>query len=68
MYAELATLIDAGYSLDAALGRIAKKNFSATAGDTRFLIYDVDNGKLERVTIGVADSGGLGFKVLRIPN
>lgn len=39
-----------------------------TAGNTRFLIYDVDNATLERVTVGVADSGGVGFKVLRIPN
>jgi hypothetical protein len=41
---------------------------SNTAGDTRLLIYDVDNGTLERVTVGVADSGGAGFKVLRIAN
>ena len=41
---------------------------SAVAGDTRFMIYDVDNATLERVTVGAADSGGLGFKVLRIPN
>lgn len=39
-----------------------------TAGNTRFLIYDVDNGTLERVSVGAADSGGVGFKVLRIPN
>jgi hypothetical protein len=41
---------------------------SVTAGQTRFLIYDVDNATLERVTVGAADSGGSGFKVLRIPN
>jgi hypothetical protein len=41
---------------------------SATAGHTRFMIYDVDNATLERVTVGAADSGGTGFKVLRIPN
>lgn len=39
-----------------------------TAGNTRFLIYDVDNGTLERVSVGAADSAGSGFKVLRIPN
>lgn len=39
-----------------------------TAGNTRFLLYDVDNGQLERVSVGAADSGGAGFKVLRIPN
>lgn len=41
---------------------------SVVAGDTRFLLYDVDNGALQRVTVGVVDSGGAGFKVLRIPN
>jgi len=41
---------------------------STTAGDTRFMLYDVDNATLERVTVGAADSGGAGFKVLRIPN
>jgi len=41
---------------------------SVVAGDTRFFLYDVDNATLERVTVGIADSGGAGFKVLRIPN
>jgi hypothetical protein len=45
-----------------------KVDDNATAGNTRFLIYDVDNGTLERVSVGIADSGGAGFKVLRIPN
>lgn len=40
----------------------------STSGNTRVLVYDVDNGQLERVTVGAADSGGAGFKVLRIPN
>ena len=39
-----------------------------TAGNTRLLVYDVDNGTLERVSVGVADSGGSGFKLLRIIN
>ena len=39
-----------------------------TAGNTRLLLYDVDNATLERVTVGIADSGGAGYKVLRIPN
>ncbi len=47
---------------------IARFDLSTTSGDTRFLIYDVDNGTVERVTVGAADSGGSGFKVLRIPN
>lgn len=41
---------------------------STTAGETRLLVYDVDNATLERVSVGAADSGGSGFKVLRIPN
>lgn len=41
---------------------------SSTANDTRFLIWDVTGGALRRVTIGANDSGGAGFRVLRIPN
>ena len=41
---------------------------TTTAGQTALRLYDVDNGTLERVTVGAADSGGVGFKVLRIPN
>lgn len=41
---------------------------TATAGQTALLLWDVDNATLERVTVGAADSGGAGFKVLRIPN
>lgn len=47
---------------------VARFDNSITAGHTRFLIYDVDNGTLERVTVGAPDSGGAGYKVLRIPN
>ena len=39
-----------------------------TATQTSLLLYDVDNNTLERVTVGIADSGGTGFKVLRILN
>jgi hypothetical protein len=38
------------------------------AGNTRFLLYDVTAGTLKRVTVGAADSGGSGFKVLRVVN
>lgn len=38
------------------------------AGQTSLFLYDADNATLERVTVGAADSGGAGFKVLRIPN
>lgn len=41
---------------------------TTTAGQTAMLLWDVDNATLERVTVGAADSGGVGFKVLRIPN
>lgn len=41
---------------------------TTTAADTGLMVWDVDNATLERVTVGAADSGGAGFKVLRIPN
>lgn len=47
---------------------VAEFDADATAGNTRFLIYDVDNGQLERVSVGAADSGGAGYKLLRIAN
>ena len=50
------------------LAPCARASLSTTAGETRFMIYDVDNGTMERVIVGAADSGGAGFKVLRIPN
>lgn len=45
-----------------------KVDSNGTAGNTRMLVYDVDNATIERVSVGAADSGGAGFKVLRIPN
>ena len=50
------------------LTQAAGFEYTATARDTLLRIYDVDNATLERVTVGVADSGGAGFKLLRIPN
>jgi hypothetical protein len=41
---------------------------SATAGNTRMLVYDVTAGSVVRVSRGASDSGGTGFRVLRIPN
>jgi hypothetical protein len=57
-------------SLKALIGATETARFDSdsTAGNTRFMLYDVDNGTLERVSVGAADSGGTGFKVLRIPN
>ena len=52
----------------AAVSESARIDSSVTSGDTRFMLYDVDNATMERVTVGAADSGGAGYKVLRIPN
>jgi hypothetical protein len=41
---------------------------SAVAGDTDILVFDVTAALLVRVTRGAADSGGVGFRLLRIPN
>lgn len=61
---------DAGDTIKLATNgaEVARFDANATAGNTRFLVFDVDNNTLERVSVGVADSGGAGFKVLRIPN
>ncbi len=45
-----------------------KVDDTSSAGDTALFLWDVDNATLERVTVGAADSGGAGYKVLRIPN
>ena len=55
-------------ALDGVITEQARVDSSVTAGQTRLLIYDVDNATLERVTVGAADSGGSGFKLLRIAN
>lgn len=41
---------------------------NTTAGETPLLLLDISKGTLQRVSIGAADSGGTGFKVLRVPN
>ncbi len=41
---------------------------SVTADDIRTLVFDVTAAALKRISRGVADSGGVGFRVLRIPN
>jgi hypothetical protein len=63
--------IKAGNSLELFTGgtlAAATLDDTVVAGQTRLLVYDVDNGQIERVTVGAADSGGAGFKLLRIPN
>lgn len=41
---------------------------NSTPGNTRLLVWDVTAGTLKRVSVGAADSGGAGFKLLRVPN
>lgn len=41
---------------------------STTADDIRLLVYDASAASLKRVTRGAADSGGVGFRLLRIAN
>lgn len=41
---------------------------TVVAGETAMTIWDVDTGARLRVTVGADDSGGTGFKLLRIPN
>jgi len=38
------------------------------ATETSLWLYDADNGTLQQVTVGADDSGGSGFKLLRIAN
>lgn len=45
-----------------------KVQSSALAGDTDIMVWDVNSGALARVSVGAVDSGGAGFKVLRVPN
>jgi hypothetical protein len=41
---------------------------NTTSGETPMLLLDITAGTMKRVSIGAADSGGAGFKVLRVPN
>ncbi len=38
------------------------------ASETSLWLYDDDNGVIQQVTVGIDDSGGAGFKLLRIAN
>lgn len=78
------TLIPASGDYDTGIGRAAADQLSLVAGglegarvedpadlaatETSLWIYDLDNAAIQQVTVGAADSGGAGFKVLRIPN
>lgn len=46
----------------------ARCDDNVTLEETRFLLWDITAGSLVRVSRGAADSGGTGFRVLRIPN
>jgi hypothetical protein len=46
----------------------ARFDSNTTSGETRFLLWDTTSNTLKRVSIGATDSGGTGFKVLRVPN
>ena len=41
---------------------------SLSAGEVSIKVYDKNTSSLVNVTVGAADSGGTGYKVLRIPN
>lgn len=41
---------------------------NTTSGETPMLLLDCAKGTVQRVSIGASDSGGTGFKVLRVPN
>jgi len=60
----LQTLDTTGFTLSDSI----QSDYSVLAGNTRLLLWDVDNGTLARVSVGIANSGGVGYKVLRIPN
>lgn len=48
--------------------KVVKFRKPSSAGQTAFYIFDYDNNQIEQVTVGAADSGGAGYKVLRIAN
>jgi len=52
----------------AALANSAKFDLSSTANDTGFWLYDANSGTVKRVVVGASDSGGTGFRLLRITN
>ena len=50
------------------LSEIARFSRTTTATHTGLMLWDTDKNVVSRVTVGANDSGGAGFKVLRIPN
>lgn len=47
---------------------VLQLNDSVTADDIIMRVFDVTAATLKRVSRGIADSGGAGFRLLRIPN
>lgn len=43
-------------------------SYSATADDTYLMLFDVNSGTIKRVVVGAVDSGGAGFRLLRVVN
>lgn len=46
----------------------AQVDANATAGESRFSVWDVTAGAVKRVSFGANDSGGAGYKVMRVAN
>jgi hypothetical protein len=60
----------ASNTISMAAGGVESARFddSAVATNTRMLIYDVTRATMSRVSIGGSDTGGVGFRLLRVPN
>lgn len=56
------------FTTDGGISGAGKFDNNSAGGETRFLLWDITAGAMKRVSIGAADSGGTGFKALRIPN
>lgn len=50
------------------LTNTAKFDLSGTSGDSGFWLWSADKGAVVRVLVGIADSGGIGFRMLCIAN
>ncbi len=47
---------------------VGKFDGNSDANSTRFLLWDNDSGTVKRVVLGASDSGGTGYRMLRIAN
>jgi len=56
------------YEDRAAYEAAAPNRRTAGTDETRFLLLDITEGVVKRISFGADDSGGAGFKVLRTPN